>query len=273
MAQNRLLVFARKPAPVQLTFAGYPGTTGLKAIDYRLTDPHLDPPDLHAEYYSEESIRLSDSFWCYDPLDSDQAVNALPAIENGYVTFGCLNNFCKVNPPILKMWASVLNAVDRSRLIVLSGEGTHRREMLQKLADNGIDAARVTFVSNQPRQQYLKTYHQIDIGLDTLPYNGHSTSLDSYWMGIPVVTLVGNTVVGRAGMSQLMNLGMPELVADTPERFVMIAKGLAQDLPRLSDIRATLRQRMQSSPLMDAPGFARSIEAAYRDVWQRWCVK
>ena len=230
MARNRLLVFARKPAPVQACWLAYPGTTGVSTIDYRITDPYLDPPGLYDDCYSEESIRLPDTFWCYDPLDSEPAVNALPAAEKGYISFGCLNNFCKVNPVVLKIWAQVLNAVARSRLTILAGEGTHRQHALDLLAEEGVVGDRVTFAAHQPRQQYLRYYHGIDIGLDTIPYNGHTTSLDSYWMGVPVVTLVGETVVGRAGLSQLTNLGLPELIASNPEQYVRIAAELAQDL-------------------------------------------
>ena len=271
MANNRLLVFARKPAPVQVTFAGYPGTTGLTTMDYRLTDRYLDPPGCPDLDYSEESIRLPNSFWCYDPLTNEPAVNALPALEQGYVTFGCLNNFCKVNTPVLKLWAQILQALEHSRLILLAKEGSHRQEMLRQLEQEGITSDRITFVAQQPRHQYLELYHQIDMGLDTFPYNGHTTSLDSFWMGVPVVTLVGQTVVGRAGLSQLTNLGLPELIAETPEDFVRIAIELSRDLSRLNKLRATLRERMQNSPLMDALRFARNIEAAYRSMWYRWC--
>jgi predicted O-linked N-acetylglucosamine transferase (SPINDLY family) len=273
MAHNRLLVFARKPAPVQVTFAGYPGSTGLSTIDYRLTDPYLDPPGINDGRYSEESIRLPDSFWCYDPLCSEPAVNRLPAVEKGYVSFACLNNFCKINPGVLKIWAKVLKAVNGSRLTILAGQGTHRQRTLDLLERESVGRDRVTFVACRPRPEYLRSYHDIDIGLDTVPYNGHTTSLDSLWMGVPVVTLVGSTVVGRAGLCQLMNLGLPELVATSPEQYVRIAAELAQDLPRLSQLRATLRERMQASPLMNAPRFARSVEAAYRTMWQRWCAK
>ncbi len=271
LADNRLLVFARRPAPVQVTFAGYPGTTGISAIDYRITDSYLDPPTLYDRCYAEESVRLPDSFWCYDPLGSEPAVNALPAAERGYVSFGCLNNFCKVNPFVLKIWARVLRAVDRSRLTLLAGEGTHRRHALDLLAGEGVVGDRVTFVAHAPRQQYLRYYHGLDIGLDTVPYNGHTTSLDSYWMGVPVVTLVGSTVVGRAGLCQLTNLGLPELIASSPEDYVHVATELARSLSRLSELRVTLRGRMQASPLMNAPHFARSVEAAYREMWRRWC--
>ena len=268
-----MLVFARQPAPVQVTFAGYPGTTGLSTIGYRLTDPYLDPPGLYDCCYSEESIRLPDSFWCYDPLDREPPVNSLPAAEKGYITFGCLNNFCKVNPVVLQLWARVLRAVDRSRLIILADKGIHRQHARKLLEDEGVAPDRVTFVGKQPHPLYLKYYHEIDIGLDTVPYNGHTTSLDSAWMGVPVVTLVGSTVVGRAGLSQLMNLGLPELIASSPEQYVQIAAELARDLPRLGRLRATLRERMEASPLMDAARFTRNIEAAYREMWRRWCAK
>ena len=271
LAQNRLLVFARKPAPIQVTFAGYPGTTGLSAIDYRLTDPYLDPPGLNDDQYAEASIRLPHSFWCFDPLDRTTAVARLPAIKNGYVTFGCLNNFCKVNPTVLRLWARVLNAVENSRLMLMSGEGQHRQTATDILNSEGVSTDRIIFVKNQPRSQYLKAYDQIDIGLDTLPYNGHMTSLDSLWMGVPVVTLIGSTIVGRAGFCQLMNLGLPELIAQTPERYIQITSELASDQTRLSELRTTLRDRMKASPLMDEEGFARGIETAFRDIWQRWC--
>ena len=174
---------------------------------------------------------MPDSFWCYDPLDSEPAVNALPAAEKGYISFGCLNNFCKVNPLVLKLWAQVLKAVDRSRLMLLAGEGTHRQHTLDLLAEEGVAGDRVTFVANQPRPQYLEYYHGIDIGLDTVPYNGHTTSLDSFWMGVPVVTLVGPTVVGRAGLCQLMNLGLPELIASDPGAIRRIAASCGRICP------------------------------------------
>jgi predicted O-linked N-acetylglucosamine transferase (SPINDLY family) len=267
------LLFAQKPAPIQACWLGYPGTTGLSTIDYRLTDPYLDPPGLNDRFYSEQSIRLRDSFWCYDPLTDEPSVNALPASANGFVAFGCLNSFRKINDAVLELWAQVLKRVGRSRLILRAPEGSCRLRVLDVLKAQGVTPDRARFLDSQPRRQYLELYHQIDIGLDTFPYNGHTTSLDSFWMGVPVVTIVGQTAVGRAGLSQLTNLGLPELIAHAPEEFIKIAAELATDLPRLSDMRAGLRDRMQRSPLMDAPRFARSIEAAYRDMWRKWCSK
>jgi predicted O-linked N-acetylglucosamine transferase (SPINDLY family) len=271
-AHNRLLVFARKPAPVQVTFAGYPGSTGLTAIDYRLSDPYLDPPGVDESIYSEKTIRLPDSFWCYDPLECAQLpVTPLPAMANGFVTFGCLNNFAKINAGVLALWAQVMRQVPGSRLLLLSHEGCHRQRTVDRLSQCGIQPDRIEFASPRPRLHYMALYHRIDIALDSFPYNGHTTSLDSFWMGVPVVTRVGNSAVSRAGWCQLSNLGLTELAAQTAEQFVAVAVKLAQDLPRLQELRSTLRQRMEHSPLMDAPRFARNIEAAYRQMWRTWC--
>jgi len=261
-------VFARKPAPVQITWLAYPGTTGLEAMDYRLTDPYLDPPGADADYV-EKSIRLPHSFWCYDPLSEEPAVNPLPAASNGWVTFGCLNNFYKVNDALLKLWERVLGAVPASRMVILAKLDDYKRQVLQKLT---IDPSRIEFVPYRPRAKYLEAYHRVDIALDTYPCNGHTTSLDALWMGVPVVTLVGPTVLGRGGFSQLTNLGLEKLIAHDREQFVAIASQLARDLPRLDALRSGLRGRMKASPLMDAPRFARDIETVYRDVWRKWCA-
>jgi predicted O-linked N-acetylglucosamine transferase (SPINDLY family) len=272
MGECRPLIFARKPAPVQAAWLAYPGSTGMAAMDYRLTDPYLDPPEAD-DVYSEKSIRLRDTFWCYDPLSPPVDPGPLPAIANQCVTFGSLNNFCKVNDGTLQRWALVLKGAGRSRLMFLCAEGSHRNSVLDVFAREGIDSTRIDLVAPRSRKAYLELYRQIDIGLDTLPYNGHTTSLDSFWMGVPVVTTVGNTVVGRGGLSQLTNLKLTELIADSPQQFVKIAAGLAADLPRLAELRAGLRRRMETSPLMDAGAFARAMESAYRQMWQTWCAR
>jgi len=270
MAHHRLLVFARKPAPVQVSWLGYPSTTGLETIDYRLTDPFLDSVGAADSCYSEKSARLPETFWCYDPLNETLFPNDLPALRNGFIRFGCLNNFCKVNDGVLELWAKVLAAVAASRLLLLAPLGSARQKVLESFSRCGIESQRIEFVDFAARSKYLELYHRIDLGLETFPYNGHTTSLDSLWMGVPVVTLVGATAVGRAGWSQLSNLGLTELAAHAPQDFVRIASELANDLPRLSELRSTLRQRMATSPLMDAPRFARNIEAAYRRIWKDW---
>ncbi len=273
MADNRLLVFARKPAPVQVTYLAYCGTTGLDAIDYRLTDPYLDPPGQGGQFYAEQSIPLPQTYWCYQPVLQAPPVNELPALKAGHVTFGSLNNFCKVTAPTLAAWRSLLRAVPQSRLLLHAQLGKHRDRVASFFAQQNVSADRVVFVKKSPMTEYLRTYERIDLALDPFPYGGGTTTCDALWMGVPVVSLAGQTAVGRGGLSILSNIGLPELVASDAEQYVGIAAALAQDLPRLSELRATLRDRMTASPLMDAPRFARDVEAAYREMWQRWCVK
>jgi predicted O-linked N-acetylglucosamine transferase (SPINDLY family) len=270
MAFGRLGVFAQKPAPVQITWLAYPGTTGVRAIDYRLTDPYLDPVGRHDDFYIEETIRLPETFWCFSPLTSKPAVNELPALKNGYVTFGCLNNFCKINDGLMKIWGETMRAVPNSRLLMLASEGPTRERTIDGL---GVSPDRVQFVGYQTRRDYLATYLQIDLGLDTFPYNGHTSSLDSLWMGVPVVTLVGETAVSRAGLSQTSNLGLTDFTANSPAEFVKLAAKWSGDLPKLAALRAGLREKMRLSPLMDAKRFAGNIQYTYRELWRRWCAR
>lgn len=272
MANGRPLLFARKPAPIQVCWLAYPGTTGLPAMDYRLTDPYLDP-DCDDRAYSEKSIVLPDAFWCYDPLTSQPAVNELPVLAHGTFTFGCLNNFCKVNDQVLHLWARILRATPNSRLLLLAPDGSHRVKMLNVLENQGISADRITFSSLRPREEYLHLFHQLDLGLDTFPANGHTTTLDFLWMGVPVVTLNGTTAIGRGAASILHNVGHSELVATSPDHYFEIATNLAADRPRLAALRRTLRPRLAASPLMNATLFTKNIETAFRAMWHSWCQK
>jgi predicted O-linked N-acetylglucosamine transferase (SPINDLY family) len=270
-AGNRLLVFARKPAPVQVTYLAYTSTTGLKTMDYRLTDPHLDPAGMDDAIYSERSVRLPETYWCY-PLDEQTPeVSPLPAQCAGKVTFGCLNSFCKVSSAAWELWTQLLRAAPNSHLIVHAHEGSHRDRLWNLLERQEIDPHRLKFVGKVSFHEYFKLYHQIDIGLDPFPCNGGTTTCDALWMGVPIVTLAGRTAVGRGGMSVLRNVGLAELIAETPQQYVQIAAGLANDLTRLAELRRTTRQRMRASPLMDAGRFARNIEAAYRQMWHTYC--
>jgi predicted O-linked N-acetylglucosamine transferase (SPINDLY family) len=267
MSYNRLLTFAQRPAPVQVAWLAYPGGTGLDAMDYRITDPWIDPPGMDESCYREQSVRLSSTWACYDPL-----CDAAPAADRiaGPIRFGSLNNPCKLNDPLLRLWARVLHAVSDSRLIVQSLCQEHQRRIVGVLDSSGIAADRVEFVGRPNRPQYLRLYDGIDVCLDPLPYNGITTSCDALWMGVPVVTLAGATAAGRAGTSILENLGLHELAAGDGEQFVQIATALAGDLPRLAELRRTLRDRMRRSPLMDREGFARAMEGAYRRMWKAW---
>ncbi|HJT79325.1 MAG TPA: tetratricopeptide repeat protein [Gemmataceae bacterium] len=266
---NRLLTFARKPAPVQVTYLAYCSTTGLRAMDYRLTDPFLDPPG-QPLHYAEESVWL-ETYWCYRPPEVLRPAGPPPAAASGQVTFGCLNNFCKVTPPALAAWRALLHAVPTARLLLHAKPGSHRDRVRGFFAEGGVDPGRVAFVGFGPPAEYFGHYRRIDVGLDPFPYGGGTTTCDALWMGVPVVSLAGGTAVSRAGLSLLSNVGLPELVARGPAEYVRIAAGLAADLPRLAALRAGLRDRMLRSPLTDAPRFARKIEAAFRAMWHRWC--
>jgi predicted O-linked N-acetylglucosamine transferase (SPINDLY family) len=270
-SEGRPLIFAYKPAPIQMCWLAYPGTTGLTEIDYRISDACIDPPSSDTSVYSERTLRLPDSFWCFDPAAPGLEVNALPCREKGLITFACLNSFVKINAAVLELWARVLHRVPRSKLLLQAPPGGPRDRTLASLAKSDIGPERVDFVGAMPREKYFACYHQCDIGLDAFPYNGHTTSLDAMWMGVPVVTLLGTTAPGRGGASIAMNVDMPELIAKTPDAYVDIAAALAANTMRLGDLRASLRAKMTSSPLMDAPRFARNFEQLYRRAWRAYC--
>jgi predicted O-linked N-acetylglucosamine transferase (SPINDLY family) len=269
MAGNRLPVFARQPAPVQLSFAGYTGSTGLEAIRYRISDRFVESQI--ATGPTHERVLLVEHFWCYDPVGVALAVNSMPAREKGYLTFGCLNNFCKLNAPLLRLWAEILQQAPHSRLLLLTGEGSHRQRTLETFQLAGIEPERIQFARPRPRPAYLALYHSVDIALDPFPYQGQATSLDALWMGVPVVTLVGERAVSRAGFSQLSALNLQHLAAFSEDEYVRIAAELASDWTRLAEFRLALRRLMETSPLMDAPRFTRDVETAYRSAWRQWC--
>jgi predicted O-linked N-acetylglucosamine transferase (SPINDLY family) len=270
---NRLLVFARRPAPVQVAMLGMITTTGLATIDYRLSDPYLDPPGPGDTAYSERTLRLPRCCWCYEPPAEAPSLRALPALRNGVVTFGCLNHFSKVSPAALQAWLAVLQALPGARLLIHSQPGSHLDAVRALFEKAGIAGDRIEFPARVPRAGYFDAYHQLDIGLDPFPYNGAITTLDTLWMGVPVITLAGRTAVGRAGLSILSNLQLPELIARTPEQYVEAAIQLAGDLARLSELRTGLRERMRRSGLMDSGRYAAEVDAAYRTMWKTWCAR
>jgi protein O-GlcNAc transferase len=269
-AGNRLTMFARQPAPVQVAWLGYPGSTGLPGIGYRLTDARLEPPGEESAWSAEERIRLTDSWCCYRPAADSPEVNALPALSAERVIFGSLNNFAKVNEGVLARWARVLEAVQGSRLVMRCPEGQARKRVMGFFGARGIGMERLELVGYMSRWEYLKLYHRIDLALDPFPYNGTTTTCEALWMGTPVLTLPGAMPASRAGLSLLSSIGLEELVTYSEMNYLRLAADLAGNLPRLADLRASLRRRMQASPLMDAPRFARNVETAYRSMWERW---
>lgn len=268
MAGNRLITFALKPAPVQVTYLAYPGTSGLDTIDYRFTDPYIDALG-SVGFYTERSVHLPETYWCYSAPEESGGVKPRARNESQRLIFGCLNSFCKITDATLALWREVLRAVPESRLLLSAPVGRARERALGAIA--GDNVGRVEFTARVPGADYFRLYDQIDIALDPTPYGGGATTCDALWMGVPVVSLAGRTAVGRGGLSILSNIGLPDLVARDADQYVRIAVRLAADRPRVAELRATLRERMQKSPLMDARRFARNVEAAYREMWRQWC--
>ncbi len=270
---NRLLVFAHKPVPVQVTAGGHYDTTGLVAIDYLISDSFHTPPGSQ-QYFSEELILLPNCYNCYAPPEYAPSVTKLPATDRGYITFGCFNNLAKITPTVAGLWAKILANLPDARLEVQTRglEDTATRDRYRNLFEsNGIAQDRVGLEGGVPHNVLLSCYGAIDIALDPFPYSGGLTTLEALWMGVPVITLTGHTFAGRHSTSHLSNVGLQEFVTKNAEQYVAVATALTRDSNRLQGIRSTLRSRMAASPLCDTKGYTRDLEAAYRRMWQRWC--
>jgi predicted O-linked N-acetylglucosamine transferase (SPINDLY family) len=270
---NRLLLFARRPAPVQASWLGYLNTTGMHAMDARLTDAVATPPEFDA-YHVERVVRLPGCQWCYQPIMETPDVAALPARRHGRITFGSFHNLAKVGPGVIRLWSRLLQRVPDSRLLLMArGLADGDRDLLGRFAAGGVNADRIELRNVAPYREYLSSYGEVDISLDAFPYSGGTTTCEALWMGVPVVTWTGPTVPGRGAASVLTAAGLPELAADSPEEYLRIAAELAADISRLEQLRASLRRRMKDSPLMDAPRFAAGMENACRELWRAWCAR
>lgn len=269
---NRLPVFARKPAPLQLTYLGYPGTTGLSAIDYRLTDRYADPEGSADAYYAEQLLRLPDSLCCYHPNADMPEISSLPALARGYLTFGSLNNFNKIDQPTLNLWADLLRALPTSRLMMITvPEGEPRKRLLRSFGDLGIAAQRLEFHGKLPAAEFYRKFLEVDITLDSASVSGGTTTCESLWMGVPVIALVGGRFITRVSYSFLSTAGLSNFAATSAEDYIRIAVDLADNLPQLAEIRAGLRDRLRTTPLTDEVGFTRNLEKLYREIWRKWC--
>ncbi|MEX2643855.1 MAG: tetratricopeptide repeat protein [Acetobacterales bacterium] len=270
---NALLALARRPAPVQMTWIGYPDTTGLDAIDWRITDGICDPAPQADDYHAECVLRLDPCFLCYAPPAAAPAVAVRD--PSGPPVFGCFSNFAKVGSGLIDLWAHVLRSVPDARLVLKSrplADAELRAVVTERFEAAGVAADRVELRTQAPGLiAHLAQYADIDIALDTHPYSGTTTTCEALWMGVPVVTLAGERHASRVGASLLGVLGLDELVAGSPESYVATAVALVRDRKRLATLRAGLRARMATSPLVDAPGFTRRLEAAYRMAWGRYC--
>jgi len=275
-ADNRMPLFARKPAPLQVSWLGYPQTTGLLAMDYRITDAVSDPPGESGSFHSERLLRLPDTFCCFAPPEEAPPVGDLPALSRGAICFGSFNNPAKITPETVALWAGALKRVPDSRMLVkgysLADQGSRDR-LLGLFAAQGIDAVRLELRGNTPTyQEHLRLYCTVDIALDSFPYHGTTTTCEALWMGVPVVTLAGRTHRSRVGATLLQSVGLSSLVAQTPQDFHQRAAALAQDLERLARLRGGLRATVAGSPLTDGAGFTGHLEAAFRTIWQGWCA-
>jgi protein O-GlcNAc transferase len=272
---RQLTVFASKPAPVQVAWLGYPNTTGLDTMDYRLTDAIADPPGASDKLCSEKLIRLPRTAWCYEAPYGNLPLDYKPPSEARPITFGCFNAFPKINRTMLELWATILRSIPASRMLIKAkamSSQTAQQKVRQVMEGAGIASDRLEMIAwKQSRQEHLSSYQQMDIALDTFPYHGTTTTCEALWMGVPVVTLEGQAHVSRVGVSLLSNMGLSELVAISRADYARIAIQLAGDTNRLNELLSGLRQRMRCSPLMDAPQFARDIERAFREIWRNWC--
>jgi protein O-GlcNAc transferase len=270
----RLLTFARKPAPVQVSAWGYAVGTGLDTVDYFFGDPLTVPPEARAEF-SEEVVDLP-FVVSFEPPRDAPPVAPPPALERGAITFGCFNRLAKVPPDVLALWARILARVPGARILMkffgLDDEATRHR-VRAAFAAEGVGADRLTLAGPTPRQEHLAAYGEVDLALDPFPHGGGVTALEGLWMGVPMVALLGDRVAGRLGPSLLTMLGLPDFVAATPEEYVELAVRHASDPARLAAVRAGLRERLARSPVCDHRAYCAAVEAAYRAMWRRWCAR
>ncbi len=274
-ADNRMMLFARKPAPILVTWLGYPNTTGLRTMDYRLTDEVADPFGEADELHSETLIRLPHGFLCYQPDESPPEVSPLPALRSGHVTFGSFNAIKKVNADVIRLWSDILKAVPDSQLVLKSeslDDPKTRERLIDSFAKNGVARDRLELISWLPnRTDHMALYSRIDIGLDPFPYNGTTTTCEALWMGVPVICMRGDRHASRVSASILQHAGLPECIADSEEELVQLACRLAGDTKQLAELRNSLRSKMQESDLINLPQFTRDLEQVYRQIWSDWC--
>lgn len=268
MGDNRMTLFARKPAPIQVSYLGYPGTTGLLTIDWRITDRWQDPPGLTEHLHTEKLCRMERVAWCYDPGEESCDILPLPALKNGYITFGALNRPSKTTPETISLWSKVLHSVGESRLLVLCAPRNSGAErMLPQFSAHGVSADQVETVPRMPRLDYLRLFsEQIDLALDTFPYSGHTTICDALWAGVPTVSLAGPTSVSRTGASILTAVGLDSFTALDEEAFVNAASLATRCLPDLAQLRSAMRDRLLNSPLFNHRHCVEQLEAAYHSI-------
>ena len=270
---NRLLVLARKPAPVQVTYLGYCDTTGMEAVDYLLTDNVLTPPELQ-KFYTEQAAYLPGGFVCYTPPENAPDVTPLPAAKKGHVTFGAFTTNLRFNRPLLKVWAEILKLIPNSRLLLgfhSGGDEATQDRYLSQFAEYGVSRERIEISGWKSHTEYIKQYNDVDIVFDTFPENGGTTTCEALWMGVPVISLAGQHQNSRIGLSILSHIGMESFAVETPSEYIAKAVAIAHDPENLMEIRASMRSRMTNSSFCNAKRLAHDVETAYRRMWRRWC--
>jgi predicted O-linked N-acetylglucosamine transferase (SPINDLY family) len=271
--QNRLTVFAGKPAPLQVAWAGYPATTGLAAMDYILADRHQLPPEAEP-FYREKAVRLPAAYVVFEPPAEAPDPGRLPAATGRGITFGSFNTLKKITPQVVETWSRCLHRLPAARLLMKApslNDAATRRRYAGLFAEQGIDPRRLVFRGGTTPAEHVAAMAAADIALDPFPYSGGMTTLECLWMGLPVVTLPGETFASRHTLGYLSAIGLTELVASDADHYVALGVALANDLPRLADLRAGMRRRLRASPLCDRDAFVRHLGAAFDAMWQTWC--
>lgn len=267
---NRIRAFARHPAPVQVAWLGYLNTTGLSAMDYRICDAYTDPPGISDDLHTEKLVRMPHSQWCYEPWFAPAQIR--PATRQaGRVAFGSVNSSSKITDDCIGIWCRILQAAPSTELVILDVPEKDRPSLLDRFARHHMDVSRISVRERQSLEAYYRTIGDLDIALDTFPYNGATTTLDTLWMGTPVVALPGDRGISRGSYSILSSVPLPELIARTLDQYVEINLRLANDHAWRNNLRSSLRPSLAASPLMDAPRFVADLEASFRQMWRTWC--
>ena len=274
-AYNRLPVFGWNPAPIQVSWLGYFATTGLNEMDYLLGDPYVTPPE-YDSHFTEKVWRLPKTRWCFTPPNININAAELPALNNGYITFGCFNNLTKMNDEVVELWSKVLNSIPNSRLLLKAKQfrdKSTQESVIQRFNIQGVKSERITLEEPEKREKYFAAYNQIDIALDPFPFTGGTTSVECLWMGVPVLTLAGDSLISRQGVGILMNIGLPNWIAENESEYITKSIFFASDLEKLATLRSRLRRQILTSPLFDAQSFAQDFEKSLWEMWGQYLQK
>lgn len=276
-AHSPVLVLTHRPAPVQISWMGYPNTTGITDAGYRITDSYSDPVDSAGEFYTETLLRMPDCFLVYKPPTDAPNVAEIPFKKNGFITFGSFNNNVKINEKVISLWSKILKSIPDSKLLLKSAgfdNNEVRKKLFKQFETQNIREDRIILSGKmESTRDHLMLYNKVDIGLDTFPYNGTTTTYEALWMGVPVITLKGDCHRARVGTSILCNVKLSEWVAENEDEYIAIAKKMASETALLDTLRKRMRMQMKESPLMNTAGFTQQLERKLGEIWATWCRK